>query len=152
MTLTVLGFHERPIDSDDSLALEAFQRFWKRQEPRARLLVKADFAEIGSALRRSHRHHAIIFQERLKIPIGLGFLPQCVDLGRPGFLHDHPEPDGLYFEQFHQVFCRVSVSDASALKKDGVSQKRPTTKKSPPENYGKEDQTTVAAFLLWRGS
>jgi hypothetical protein len=25
-------------------------------------------------------------------------------------------------------------------------------KKSPPENYGKEDQTTVAAFLLWRGS
>ncbi len=27
-----------------------------------------------------------------------------------------------------------------------------STKKSPPENYGKEDQTTVAAFLLWRGS
>ena len=24
--------------------------------------------------------------------------------------------------------------------------------KNPPENYGKEDQTTVAAFLLWRGS
>jgi hypothetical protein len=24
-------------------------------------------------------------------------------------------------------------------------------KKSPPENYGKEDQTTVAAFLPWRG-
>jgi len=23
--------------------------------------------------------------------------------------------------------------------------------KSPPENYGKEDQTTVAAFLPWRG-
>jgi hypothetical protein len=27
-----------------------------------------------------------------------------------------------------------------------------STRKSPPENYGKEDQTTVAAFLLWRGS
>jgi len=25
-------------------------------------------------------------------------------------------------------------------------------RKSPPENYGKEDQTTVAAFLPWRGS
>ena len=25
-------------------------------------------------------------------------------------------------------------------------------KKSPPENYGKEDQTTVAAFLPWRVS
>jgi len=23
--------------------------------------------------------------------------------------------------------------------------------KSPPENYGKEDRTTVAAFLPWRG-
>jgi hypothetical protein len=25
-------------------------------------------------------------------------------------------------------------------------------KKSPPENYGKKDQTTVAAFLPWRDS
>jgi len=24
--------------------------------------------------------------------------------------------------------------------------------KSPPEDYGKKDQTTVAAFLPWRGS
>jgi len=24
------------------------------------------------------------------------------------------------------------------------------TRKNPPENYGKEDQTTVAAFLPWR--
>jgi hypothetical protein len=24
-------------------------------------------------------------------------------------------------------------------------------RKSPPENYGKEDHTTVAAFLPWRG-
>jgi len=24
--------------------------------------------------------------------------------------------------------------------------------KNPPENYGKEDQTTVAAFLPWRDS
>ena len=28
----------------------------------------------------------------------------------------------------------------------------PGPAKSPPENYGKEDQTTVAAFLPWRGS
>ena len=26
------------------------------------------------------------------------------------------------------------------------------SRKSPPENYGKEDQTTVAAFLPWRDS
>jgi len=29
---------------------------------------------------------------------------------------------------------------------------RALPKESPPENYGKEDQTTVAAFLPWRGS
>jgi len=26
------------------------------------------------------------------------------------------------------------------------------TRKNPPENYGKENQTTVAAFLPWRDS
>ena len=29
---------------------------------------------------------------------------------------------------------------------------RSSLKKRPPEDYGKEDQTTVAAFLPWRGS
>jgi len=33
-----------------------------------------------------------------------------------------------------------------------AKQKSQREKKSPPENYGKEDQTTVAAFLPWRGS
>jgi hypothetical protein len=32
----------------------------------------------------------------------------------------------------------------------GAGVTRLTKKRSPPENYGKEDQTTVAAFLPWR--
>ena len=61
------------------------------------------------------------------MPVGFGFLPQGVDLRLPAFLDDHSEPRGFDLEELHE-------------------------KKSPPEDYGKEDQTTVAAFLLWRGS
>ena len=61
------------------------------------------------------------------MPIRFRFLPQRVDLRFPAFLNDNGEPRGFDLEELHE-------------------------KKSPPENYGKEDQTTVAAFLLWRGS
>src|SRR5436190_2961201 len=125
--LTTLRLHERPIDSHDSLAFEFLQRFRERQESRARLLVKTDFAEIGSALCRSHAHYPIIFQERLKMPVRFWFLPQRVDLRLPTFLDDNRQPRCFNLKELHE-------------------------KKSPPENYGKEDQTTVAAFLLWRGS
>ena len=122
-----LRLHERPIDSHDSFSLEPLQRFRKRQETCAGLLMKADFAKIRPALRRAHRHHAIVFEERLKMSIRLRLLPQRVNFGSPAFLHDDGEARGFDFEELHE-------------------------KKSPPENYGKEDQTTVAAFLLWRGS
>ena len=127
MMLTTLRLHERPIDSHDSLAFEFLQRFRERQEARARLVVESDLAEIGSALRRPHGHHPIIFQERLKMPVHFRLLPQSVDLRFSTFLDDNREPRGFDLEELHE-------------------------KKSPPENYGKEDQTTVAAFLLWRGS
>ena len=49
-----------------------------------------------------------------------------MDLGLAAFLDHGREANGFDLEEFQ--------------------------KKSPPESYGKEDQTTVAAFLLWRGS
>ena len=60
------------------------------------------------------------------MPVSRRFDPKGVDLGPAGFLNDDGESRCLDLEKLH--------------------------KKSPPENYGKEDQTTVAAFLLWRGS
>ena len=89
--------------------------------------METDLAKIRSAFGRSHGYHSIIFQERLKMPVRFWFLPQGVDLWLPAFLDDNSEPRGFDLEELHE-------------------------KKSPPENYGKEDQTTVAAFLLWRGS
>jgi hypothetical protein len=62
----------------------------------------------------------------LKMPIGRWFLPQSVNVGLAGFFDYLRKARRLYFEKSHE--------------------------KSPPENYGKEDQTTVAAFLPWRGS
>src|SRR6478672_3825912 len=121
MMLTVLRLHERPIDSHDSLAFKLLQRFRKRQETRVRFLMKTDLAEIGSALGRAHRHHAIVFQKRLKMPVRFRLHPQSVNLGHPAFLHDDGEARSFDLEELHE-------------------------KKSPPENYGKEDQTTVAAF------
>jgi len=61
------------------------------------------------------------------MPVRFWFNPQRVNLGLPAFLDDDSEARGFDLEKLHE-------------------------KKSPPENYGKEDQTTVAAFLLWRGS
>ena len=55
--------------------------------------METDFAEVCPALRRSHRHDAIVFQERLKMPVGFRFLPQSVNLGFSALVDDHAEPD-----------------------------------------------------------
>ena len=60
--------------------------------------------------------------------VGLRWLlPKRVRFWPASFLHDFGESPRFHFQQFHR-------------------------EKSPPENYGKEGQTTVAAFLPWRGS
>src|SRR2546423_7779839 len=117
-----LRLHERPIDAHDSFALEALQRFRERQKPRPRLLMKTNFAKVGSALGRPYGQDAVVFQERLKMPVRFRFLPERINLRWSAFLDEDGEARGLDLEEFHG-------------------------KKSPPENYGKEDQTTVAAFL-----
>ena len=61
------------------------------------------------------------------MPVGFRFLPEGVNLRPPALLNHDGKARGFDLEELHE-------------------------KKSPPENYGKEDQTTVAAFLLWRGS
>ena len=61
------------------------------------------------------------------MPVRFRLYPQSVNLRFPAFLNDHGKARSFDLEELHE-------------------------KKSPPENYGKEDQTTVAAFLLWRGS
>ena len=83
--------HERPIDADDSIALETLERFRERQVTRARFLVEPDFAEVGPALGWSDSHDAMVFQKRLEMPVRFWFLPQSVNLGLAAFLNDDGE-------------------------------------------------------------
>ena len=78
-----------------------------------------------------HGEQATILNERLQMAIGLWFLPKGIHFRLAAFLDDESKARRFYFEQFH----------------GGGS-----SGQTPPENYGKEDQTTVAAFLPWRGS
>jgi hypothetical protein len=121
----------RPVYSDDSFVGKAFQRFGKDKVSRAFSFLEANNAKIGSALALQNRHHSIILQLRLKVTVGRGFLPKDVTLRFPGFFDNPRKARGFNFQEPH-VRLRV--------------------RKSPPENYGKEDQATVAAFLPWRGS
>jgi hypothetical protein len=76
---------------------------------------------------------------RLEVAVSGRFLPQRVDLRLTAAFDYMGKTRCFDLEKFH---CE------SPDRADGV---RPFTKKSPPENYGKEDLTTVAAFLPWRG-
>ena len=79
--------------------------------------------------------------------IGGGFLPQGINFRLAGFIHYFGKARCFNFEKFHIQPIRENSSKGSAA----IPALAPITK-SPPENYGREDQTTVAAFLLWRGS
>ena len=65
-------------------------------------------------------------------------LPQGVNLRTTALLDYLGEARCFDLEKFH-------CESLDRCRSDAADQKR-----SPPENYGKEDQTTVAAFLPWR--
>jgi len=74
---------------------------------------------------------------RLEVAVSGRLLPQRVDVRLTAVFDYLGETRRFDLEKFHYE----SVDRCGAT---------PPTKKSPPENYGKEDHTTVAAFLPWR--
>ena len=76
---------------------------------------------------------------RLEVAVSGRLLPQCVDLRLTAAFDYLGQARCFDFEKFHcESLDRCRRSDAASKKR------------SPPENYGKEDHTTVAAFLPWR--
>ena len=73
------------------------------------------------------------------MPIGRWFLPKSVNARLAAFLNDLGKAHRLSFEKLHNSAANGAPGGCAYAK-------------SPPENYGKEDQTTVAAFLPWRDS
>jgi len=75
---------------------------------------------------------------RLEVAVSGRLLPQRVNLRLTAAFDYLGQARCFDLEKFH----------CESLDRCGAT---PLTKKrSPPENYGKEDHTTVAAFLPWR--
>src|SRR5439155_17674706 len=121
---------------------------------------ETDAAEVGAAFRLLDRHDARLPNLRLEMPIFFWRLPERVNLRRTAFLDHEGEARGFRFEELHKRARENGVIPSEVEGSRGVTLKLtwrdPSTSlgmtKSPPEDYGKEDQTTVAAFLPWRGS
>jgi len=100
---------------------------------RALALGEADAAKFRTGLRALDREDAVLPDLALEMAILFRWLPEGVNLRRAAGLDDGGKAGGLHLEQLH-------------------GKRSMARKKRPPEDYGKEDQTTVAAFLPWRGS
>jgi hypothetical protein len=127
-----------PVDSNNPLVRETFQRFWKNQISRVLSFLETNDSKVCAALAFLDRHEPIVLYLRLEMTIGGRLLPKSVNLRLPALFDHLGKTSRFDFEQFHCGSDRRLRSDA------------PYRSKSPPENYGKEDHTTVAAFLPWR--
>ncbi|MDB6056685.1 MAG: hypothetical protein JWO95_529 [Verrucomicrobiales bacterium] len=135
-----------PIYPDNAFVLAALQRFWEYEVACPLSFFKANHPEFRSSLCCLDGHDAMIFHGTLKVTVRCGFLPQGIGLRSTTFLDELFEADRFYLEKFQD---QPRTSNGAPV--GGLNGVLPVIK-SPPENYGKEDQTTVAAFLPWRGS
>ncbi len=129
---------ERPVNSDNTLLRKPSQRSGKNEISRVFSLFETCDSELRSAPAPLYRHDTVVFYVRLKMTVCAGLLPERVDLWFTTFFNHLRKAYRFNFEELHSRMVRPIR---------GYS----LTKKNPPENYGKEDQTTVAAFLPWRG-
>src|SRR5437588_9595341 len=100
------GFDQVPIDSNNSLVLQALQRFRKNQIARTFLFFKSNDTEFAAGIAFLNRHHAVVFDLRLQMSILPRFLPERVNLRLTGFLDDLRKTRSFDFEQFHKKSAR----------------------------------------------
>ena len=83
-------------------------------------------------------------------------LPERVHIWFPAFFDYLRKPCRFGFENFHLEIVGIPQQREAVrsleCRRTGPAAAGRRAGKSPPENYGKENQTTVAAFLPWRGS
>ena len=70
--------HKCPVDSNDPLVREPFQRLWKNEIRCAFSLFEPDDSEVGSALALQDCHHAIFLYLRLEVTIRSRLLPESI--------------------------------------------------------------------------
>ncbi len=113
---------------------------------RASSFLETNDSEVRSALALQDCHRAIILYLRLKMTIRRRLLPKSINLRLSRFFNHLRETRRFHFKEFH------SLSTSGGFFEFTEDSSGRTLLESPPENYGKEDQTTVAAFLPWRDS
>jgi len=80
-------------------------------------------------------------------------LPERVHFRFPAFFDYLCKACRFGFENFHLEIVGIPQQREAVRSLECRRDRRPCpARKSPPENYGKENRTTVAAFLPWRGS
>ena len=142
-----LRFNYVPFDPHHAIIFEALERFWENKITRALPFLEPGEAKIGPAIASLNGHDPVVFDKTLQLGIFGRFLPKRVNLGRSGLLEDLSKACRFGGKQFHGGARR-----GERLQNERKPETRTPLQKNPPENYGKEDQTTVAAFLPWRGS
>jgi len=135
--------YERPVDSNDPLVCEPFQRPEKNEAGCAFLFFEPNNSEIRPAVAFQDCHHAVVLYLRLEMTIRSWLLPERINLRLAAFFDDQCKACRFNLEKLHSSSCVPPPRRARGSRH---------LVKSPPENYGKEDQTTVAAFLPWRDS
>ena len=136
--------HKRPVDSNNTLIRETFQRLGKDEITPAFSPFEADDSEVRPAVALLNCHDPTVLYLRLEMTIGSRLLPQSINLRDAAFFDHLRKARRFDFKQFHNSWDK-RVPPSSSLEPSLLHQA-----KSPPENYGKKDQTTVAAFLPWR--
>ena len=94
-----------PLDADDPVPLETLERLWEGKVTRAFSFHESNHAKISPGVGLLNRHHAIIFQEHLKMAIAFRLLPQSMNFGSAAFLDNLVEACGLRGQEFHRTLA-----------------------------------------------
>ena len=93
--------NKRPVDPNDPLVCEAFQRLGKNEIGCAFSFFEADDSKVRPALALLNCHDPIALYLRLKMSIGRRLLPESVHLRLAAFFDHLRKARRFYFNEFH---------------------------------------------------
>ena len=93
--------HKCPVDSNNPLVREPFQRLWKNEIRCAFSLFEPNDSEIRPALALQDCHHAILLYLRLEMTIRSWLLPESINLRLTAFFDDLRKARRFYFKKLH---------------------------------------------------
>jgi len=99
--LTALVVHKRPVDSNNTLVREAFQRLGKSEISRALAAFEVNDSKVRPALALLNCHDPTVLYLRLKVTIGSRLLPQSINLRSAAFFDHLRKTRRFDFKQFH---------------------------------------------------